>query len=297
MPSGGGAHPALAIATNLTEGRAVEEGLCVHLATWGFVAAVPDLGFTNTDANSIGQTLLDTLDFLSRENARDGSRFQGAIDTAHRGVIGFNTGAMGALVAAGLDDTLSVAVLLDAQDLNGQARNAASHVQHVPVLLVNGDPGVCNGNDSAASVYEQLAGPRSTLHIVAGSDCDAEWPASQPCQLGCGAAHPVQSGYFARFTTAYAAFFAGCNTSVSTHVSGSALDDLVSARNVDHVDQQALPRTCGPYAVLDAGAPTPDAGSGSAPGSGCTSSAPGPLAPLAIIGVALALGLLRRRAM
>ena len=138
LPGSSGPHPTLALATNLAEGRGVLQGLCLHLATWGFVAAVPDLGFTNTDAASIGSTLLDTLAFLDREGARDGSRFQGLVDSQHRGVIGFNTGAMGALWAAGQDDTLSAAILLDPQDLNGQGRAAATAVVHVPVLIVNG---------------------------------------------------------------------------------------------------------------------------------------------------------------
>ncbi|MBS2029414.1 MAG: hypothetical protein JST54_16045 [Deltaproteobacteria bacterium] len=293
LPSTSSPKPVIAIATNLAEGRDVLQGLCLHLATWGFVVAVPDLGFTNTDATSIGQTLLDALTFLERENLRDGSRFQGKVDSAHRGVIGFNTGAMGAAWAATQDDTLSVAVLLDTQDLNGQARNAATQIVHVPTLLLNADPGVCNSNDSAASVYDELAGPRSTLHIVSASDCDAEWPASQTCQLGCLQAHPVQSSYFARFTTAYAAFFVGCDPTMATYVSGPALQDLVAARNVDRLDQNALPTTCGPYVILDAGAPAAaDAG---APSSGCGSTGAVPLAPLAVLALALALGLARRR--
>lgn len=288
-----GPRPLMALATSLLEPRDVLGGLCLHYASYGFIAVVPDLGYANTDAASIGQTLLDALAFLQREGARSGSRFEGRVDGAHRGVLGFNTGAMGALQAAAIDDTLSVAVLLDPLDINGQARAAAANVQHVPVMVVAADPGQCNANGGSPAIYGELSGPRSTVHVDYATDCDAEWPASQNCQATCGNSHEYAFKYVRRFATAYAGLFVGCLDGMRTHVSGSALDELVAARLVDHVDQQELPQSCGPYAATDAGAPSADAGA--PPTSGCSSTGSAPLGVMGALAVALLLGLARRR--
>jgi hypothetical protein len=290
LTSAPGPRPIIALAPSLLEPRDTLASLCLHLSTYGFIAVVPDLGFANSDASSIGQTLLDALAFLVREGDRPGSRFAGHVDGVHRVVLGHNTGALGAVWAAQADDTLSAAILLDPQELNGQGRNAATHVVHVPVLVVQADPGACNGNGAGDGLYAALASPRSTLHVYASSDCDAEFPASGNCQGACGASHLYGAKYFRRFATAYAAFFAGCNGAMKTHLDGSALDELVGSRTVDRVQQAALPDHCGPFATLDAGAPSVDAGAPVA--SGCSSHAqPAALWPVALTLVLLALGL------
>jgi len=290
LPSAPGPRPLIALATNATEGRDVLGGLCLHLATYGFIAVVPDLGYANTDASSIGTTLLDALAFLESEGARPGSRFEGRVDAAHRAVLGFNTGATGALFAAATDDALSAAILLDPQDLTGQARSVAPQVRHVPVLLVNADPNACNGNDSASGLYAALSGPRATLHVIQASDCDAEWPASVTCQGACGLSHGYASKYFRQFATADAAYFAGCQAEMRAYVDGAAIEEGLTDRTLDHVDAQDLPAGCGPYVALDAGAV--DAG---AAGSGCTAAGATPTGPFLLLLGALALAMGRPR--
>jgi dienelactone hydrolase len=291
IPAAPGPRPLIALATNSTESRDVLAQWCLHLATYGFIAAVPDLGFTNTDASSIGTTLLDTLAFFERENSRTGSRFEGRVDLAHRAVLGFNTGATGAIFAAANDDTLSAAILLDPEDLTGQARNAAPQIRHVPVLVLNADANACNGNDSANALYAALTGPRATLHVIQASDCDGEWPASTTCQGACGLSHSFAAKYFRRFGTAYAAYFAGCEGAMRAYVDGSAVEEALTDRTIDHVDAQQLPESCGPYASLDAGAP--NAG---APGpSGCGSEGSAPFDLFAFAAGVLAFGFSNRR--
>ena len=289
LPDASGPRPLIALASNATEGRDVLAGLCLHLATYGFIAVIPDLGYTNTDASSIGTTLLDSLTLLEREGARTGSRFEGRVDAVHRAVLGFNTGATGALFAAATDDSLSAAILLDPQDLTGQARSLAPQVRRVPVLLVNADPNACNGNDSASGLYAALAGPRATLHVIQASDCDAEWPASVTCQGACGLSHGYAAKYFRQFATAYAAYFAGCQAEMRAYVDGAAVEEGLTDRTLDHVDAQQLPSGCGPYVALDAGAA--DAG---ASGDGCNTAAGAPSVPLLLVLGALALTMGRR---
>jgi len=291
-----GAHPVIALATSSVESKDVLGGVCLQLASYGFIAAVPDLGFANTDAVSIGQTLLDTLAFLTREGGRSGSRFFGRVDPLHRGVLGFSTGAMGALSAAGADSTLSAAILLDPQDVNGLARSLAPQVTVVPVLMVRGDPSLCNGQDNFGLVYAALTGPRSTLHVYDSVACDAEQPATTQCQATCGIVRPYAADRFLRYATAYAQYFVACNASYRSYLDGAGLRSDVEDLSVDHHDAQDLPATCGPYGVVDAGPAEPDAGPAVAPG-GCGCGPRGPSGAGWALALALAaLPWLRRRA-
>lgn len=294
LPSAGGPRPILAMASSLLEPRDTLSSLCLHLSTYGFVVVVPDLGFANTDAASVGQTLLDALAFLTREGSRDGSRFFGRVDAAHRAVLGHNTGALGAVWAAQADDTLSGAILLDPQELNGQGRAAASHVVHVPVLLVQADPGACNGNGAGDGLYAALTSPRSTLHVYASSDCDGEFPASTTCQSACGPSHLYGAKYFRRFATAYAAFLAGCDGAMKRYLDGSAVDELVASRTVDRLQQAALPDHCGPFASADAGPPA-DGGAPASDGCSTPGGSGGAWPPLLLLLLGLPLARLRRR--
>jgi hypothetical protein len=293
-----GPRPILALATSSVETRDVLDNLCLHLATYGFIVAVPDLGFANTDGASIGQTLLDTLAFFKSENVRQGSRFFGRIDPLHEGVVGYNTGAMGAIFAATEDDTLSAAILLDPDDINGDARSVASRIVHVPVLMIRGDPNVCNGEDSFQTVYQAMTGPRSTIHVDDSKACDAEQPATTQCQVTCGLVRDFAAQRFLRYETAYAAYFVGCNLQMRTYVDGASYQADVVGTIIVNTDQQNLPSTCGPYVVPDAGPPDggADAGPGAETGCGCrASSNGGDVLPVLISGCLILLGLVARR--
>jgi MYXO-CTERM domain-containing protein len=291
IPDAPGARPVMVIAPGSLEGRTVLEGLCLHLATYGFVVAIPDLGFANTDMGSIGQTLEDTLQFFAREGARTGSRFNGRIDFAHRGVIGYNTGGMGALQAAIDDPGISVAILLDPDDINGQARAAAPKAKSVPVMLLNADASACNGQSSFDSVYDVLGAPRSTAHIAYSSGCDAEWTTTNQCQAVCGLARAYATDRYRRFTTAYANYFVGCDPQSRTYVDGTQYRNEIDDLTLDHTAQADLPSACGPYVKPDAG--PPDAGPVVDQSAiGCNCSHAGSWEGLAAI---LALAALRRR--
>jgi pimeloyl-ACP methyl ester carboxylesterase len=107
------------------------QALLNHLASYGFV-----VGAANTPNAGSGAEMLACLDWLAKENAREGSVYKDKLDLSKVGATGHSQGGRGALMAGHDPRVSTIAPLMPA------ARNAdpAAVVGplHGPMLLLSG---------------------------------------------------------------------------------------------------------------------------------------------------------------
>ena len=104
-------------------------GLLQHLASYGFV-----IGAANAANAGSGAEMLGCLDYLSAENAREGSPYRGKLDLTKVGAAGHSQGARGAMMA-GRDPRVKVTAPIMPGSRNDGAGAAAQ--QHGPMLLLS----------------------------------------------------------------------------------------------------------------------------------------------------------------
>jgi pimeloyl-ACP methyl ester carboxylesterase len=103
-----------------------------HWASYGFVVAA---AITNSAGS--GKPLLDCLDYLTAENARDGSPLKGALDLKHVGASGHSQGGGGSIMAA-RDARITATAPIEAYTLGLGYEKGAEGQQHGPMLLLSG---------------------------------------------------------------------------------------------------------------------------------------------------------------
>jgi dienelactone hydrolase len=104
--------------------------LLQQLASYGFVVAA-----ANTPNAGSGVEMLHCLDWLTAENTRDGSAYQGKLDLTKVGATGHSQGGGGTLMAGRDPRVTTTAPLMPAG--RGDVSAAVSQ-QHGPMLLLSG---------------------------------------------------------------------------------------------------------------------------------------------------------------
>jgi hypothetical protein len=152
-------------------------------ASYGFVVAA-----ANTNSAGSGKPILDCLDYLTAENGRAGSPYQGKLDLTKIGVSGHSQGGGGTIMAA-RDPRITTTAPIEPYTAGlGYVPGAAS-LQHGPMLLLSG------GNDETA-VPE-----KNQLPVFTNGNKPIFWATLK------GASHAVpatgNSGQFRVITTAW----------------------------------------------------------------------------------------------
>ena len=101
-------------------------------ASYGFIVAASVSG----NAGS-GQDMLACLDFLEKENAREGSVFKGVVDLSRVGASGHSQGATGAIMA-GRNVRIRTTAPIEPATRGGRYEPGAERKQHGPMLLLSG---------------------------------------------------------------------------------------------------------------------------------------------------------------
>jgi hypothetical protein len=157
--------------------------MLTHWASYGFIVGASVSG----NAGS-GRDMLACLDFLQKENAREGSAFYGAVDPSHVGASGHSQGATGAMMA-GRDTRIKTTAPIEPATRGGYYAPGAEKMQHGPMLLLSG---------SADSITEPLSNHKFVFD-------DANVPVVWATLLGAGHNAPAvqDSGPYRPATTAW----------------------------------------------------------------------------------------------
>jgi len=159
-----------------------------HLASKGFVVAVPDLP-TRSNHVKNGRFVNELQAYLA-----DQVRWQQRIDPARVGYMGFSAGGLSSLLAAASSTTVAIWVGLDPVDRDGLGARAAPNVKARTTVLT-AEPSACNAQGNASGLIAAL--PQAEHHRVSGAvHVDAEWPTTSPAQAVCGASTEARRAEF-----------------------------------------------------------------------------------------------------
>ena len=151
--------------------------LTSHLASWGIIVAAPDhwsrdlfhtLSAPVGDRNSSVTELLATLDLITAENVRSGSRLEGMVDAERVVAMGHSAGG-GTILGASLDDRIDGYISLASGALGmGSDPSTAPALPDKPSFFIAGAlDGIISAEESTRPSFEAVPGP-SRLWIIDG---------------------------------------------------------------------------------------------------------------------------------
>lgn len=151
--------------------------LTSHLASWGIIVASPDhwsrdlfhtLSAPVGDRNSSVTELLATLDLITAENVRSGSRLEGMVDAERVVAMGHSAGG-GTILGASLDDRVDGYISLASGALGmGSDPSTAPALPDKPSFFIAGAlDGIISAEESTRPSFEAVPGP-SRLWIIDG---------------------------------------------------------------------------------------------------------------------------------
>ncbi len=188
----GAPYPALVFARGFLAWPSMYAGNGRHLASWGYVVAIPNLPDEHAEIRtSDGRHLLSCLEAL---NDDESCRFFQKIDVARLGVVGHSLGGLTAMMMAARDARIKAAVALDPVRPPGVWWKGSwdywveAPRLTAPLAVIAAPAQRCN----LFAGYERLyaaagSGHKAQYVLVDGSHCDyMDLPASHPYVQACG---------------------------------------------------------------------------------------------------------------
>ena len=151
--------------------------LTAHLASWGIIVASPDhwsrdlfhtLSAPVGDRNSSVTELLETLDLVTTENVRPGSRLEGMVDAERVVAMGHSAGG-GTILGAALDDRIDGYISLASGALGMTSDSSTDPaLPDKPSFFIAGAlDAIISAEESTRPSFEAVPGP-SRLWIIDG---------------------------------------------------------------------------------------------------------------------------------
>ncbi|MFO0727790.1 MAG: hypothetical protein U1E65_28685 [Myxococcota bacterium] len=255
-PTDAGRFPAIAFGHGFARNAAVNAGWGEHLASYGFVVAIPNFPSPLSPNHTLnGQILRELMTWMHGSPAAIGA----SVDPVRGAYVGHSAGGLASFLAAAADPNITALVGLDPVDANSLGAQAAPSIV-APTLVLGAEPQSCNANGSASALYGALSvSARWYLRVVGSTHCDAEDPSNGLCSLGCGGQDAARRLFFRRYATAHLLRVFSCQA--GTYLPGGT--DLMADLTAQSVGGLlgTGPGACGATdaGVLDAATP-PDAG-------------------------------------
>ena len=151
--------------------------LTSHLASWGIIVAAPDhwsrdlfhtLSAPVGDRNSSVTELLETLDLVTAENVRSGSRLEGMVDAERVVAMGHSAGG-GTILGASLDDRIDgyISLASGALGMGGDSSTAPALPDKPSFFIAGALDAIISAEESTRPSFEAVPGP-SRLWIIDG---------------------------------------------------------------------------------------------------------------------------------
>ncbi len=223
----------------LTDGMADNAGNGQHLASWGYVAAIPKLP---DDAETRVTNLRVVLTYLETQTSTPGSFLYQKVDVSRLATAGHSLGGSTALATAARDNRVKAAVGLDPVNHGGapgqtqEVWNAAAEAPLISVPAgILGSPGSsCNDDADYAEIYSYIGATHKASYLLMGvSHCVFAIPGNQFCTFTCnGAADATKQLLVKRYMTAWFNYYLLYKTEDYTYLYGAASDADVSAGSI-----------------------------------------------------------------
>jgi dienelactone hydrolase len=231
----------------LSDGRRDNAGNGEHLASWGYVTALPRLP---DDFAARRQALKDAVDYLIAQASATSGPLAGMVDPQRIGLVGHSLGGASVLALAAQDARIVTVVALDPVYHGGMPGNMsevwdprpdAPNVT-VPTGILGAPPSSCNAQADHTRLYPLVgARPKASFEIVGASHCAFNNPGSSFCGLICGGSTDAQRKALGkRYMTAWLNVYLAGLGAYDSYLYGPWADqDIREGRIVRQVDQGA----------------------------------------------------------
>lgn len=188
-------------------------GNAEHLASWGYVVALPDLPDNNTETRQSDARHM--FSYLEAANGDASSPLHGMVNPARMAVTGHSLGGLTAMIVAARDPRVRAAVALDPTNahtiIGAESWNYAAEAPNTtaPLLVLGAPSQLCNAEAGYNGMFDAVGSAHRTKLVVAeASHCDFVDTESQPhiigCTLFCGGSYDeARVTLIERYTTAW----------------------------------------------------------------------------------------------
>ena len=239
----GAPYPTLVFAHGLQASRIDHSGNGQHLASWGYIVAIPD--FPDDDIEVRASDIQRLFSYLEAENANMGSLFSQKIDTGRFGMAGHSLGGLGTLMTSARDARINLAAVpLDpvnppdwlgngTWDFEGEAPDITA-----PIGLIGAPAHTCNWDAQYNEMIPYIGATHvAKFVIVGGGHCDfldGDDPLrAQVCGLLCGVQFSQERSELAeRYTTAWFNYYLRLDTDFYAQLYGDQADQDIQAGRI-----------------------------------------------------------------
>ncbi|KAA3656503.1 MAG: hypothetical protein DWQ04_30910 [Chloroflexi bacterium] len=212
----------------ISDGVAANAGNGAHLASWGYVVAIPTLPDSAEDRLTI---LRNVLGFLENDSQVDPNRLA---------TVGYSLGGATALAAAARDNRVQAVVALDPVFHEGGPSgegpivwNAAAEAPQisVPTGILGAPADNCNADADYVDIYPLVgATHKAYYHIEGASHCAFPDPGNFFCSIACGGTTGAEKTDLSqKYMTAWLNYYLYYETSYYEDIYGSSMTADVSA--------------------------------------------------------------------
>ncbi|MEM7332723.1 MAG: hypothetical protein AAF490_11575 [Chloroflexota bacterium] len=232
-------YPAIAFAHGFSlfgfsNGREENSGNGAHLASYGYVVAIPTLP---DEADPRAENLIEVIDYLETQTAVSNSFLFGKIDTTRFATAGYSLGGTTALMVAARDHRVRSVVALDPVYHTGgpgggdpiwAPETEASGIT-VPVGILGAPADTCNDQSDYADLYPLLgSGHKASYEISGASHCAFADPGNSFCSFTCiGNDSGAETQLSQSYMTSWFNYYLHYQTDAYSALFGSALESDV----------------------------------------------------------------------
>jgi len=221
-------------------------GFGTHLASWGYIVAIPD--FPSEDRQVRASDVQHLLSYLEAENANSDSPFHQRIDSDRFGLTGHSAGGLSSVIAAARDSRVKAVVALDpaGSPFNGWDYETEAPRITAPFGLIGAPSQSCNNNAVYEDWYPHVGAVHKAKFVIAdGSHCDFMATDDQlsilGCSLICGPFSQDRLQLAKRYTTAWFNYYLQHDTDYYTYLYGDEAAGDVQAGRIAR-DLRTAPR-------------------------------------------------------
>ena len=232
---GGAPYATLVFAHGFLASPSGYTGYGEHLASWGYIVAIPD--FPDEDTEVRASDIQYLFSYLEAENANGSSPFFQTIDTARFGLTGHSLGGLGTLMVTSRDERIDMAgVPLDPAGgpLSDWDHEAEAPNITAPLAVIAAPSQLCNNSAEYNDWYPLIGATHKAKFVIAnGTHCDFlstdEEMQIMGCSLLCGEFSAERSAIAKRYTTAWFNYYVRLDTDYYTYLYGDEAEADIQA--------------------------------------------------------------------
>lgn len=214
----------------LSNGAADNQGNGEHLASWGYVVAIPILP---DDAEERVQVLSAVLDYLEAATLDSASPLYQMIDRERMSVVGYSLGGATALAISARESRIKTVVALDPVYHEGGFSGEGDPVWDpeaeapsitVPVGILGAPADACNAESDYLEIYNLIgATHKAIFHIIGANHCAFADPGPGFCICG-GESGPEITQLSQKYMTAWLNYYLQLKTGYYDYLYGIHAD-------------------------------------------------------------------------